>query len=147
MVDRNESLASSLSAVQKPSPTKGKSPIALALQRAKQLRSIASSSTKSALAKETEYYEKCAQNLSLKQDFDVFGFWTGKTNELIPMQLPTLSSIAPDILAIPASTAPLERAFSQIEKVIGSNRHRIGDDNMVKETFIRCNKQYLNYNF
>jgi hypothetical protein len=48
-----------------------------------------------------------------------------------------------DILAIPASTAPLERVFSVASQVLGNNRHSISDANLQKELFIRCNKIFL----
>lgn len=138
-------MASTSSAATTCSPPKENCPMALALQRAKRLRSIAAMNSTSALAKEMDYYERCAQNIVLGEDFDVFAFWAGTKNEFIPGQLPIMASVAPDVLAIPASTAPLERIFSQIGQVIGFNRHRIADGNMAKETFIRCNKQYLYY--
>jgi hypothetical protein len=123
-------------------------PIALALRRAKQTRTTSTTTSMTSLDKELDYYDQFWRSFEPNSDtFNEFAFWSEMRpgNEHNPSSFSVLASIAPDILAIPASTAPLERIFSQIGQVIGFNRNKISDSAMVKEVFIRCNKQYLHY--
>ena len=56
---------------------------------------------------------------------------------------PTIANIAVDILAIPATTAPIERVFSQARLCLGIYRERLSDKNLKEELLIRVNKKIV----
>lgn len=62
-------------------------------------------------------------------------FWHGQMTTM-----PNLYKLATMILAIPATTAPVERLFSQARYCLGNNRHNLDDKNLERELMIRINK-------
>lgn len=58
-------------------------------------------------------------------------------------QFPALSTVACDILATPASTAPVERIFSCGGEVTRGKRNRLTDKNLKREILLRRNKKYI----
>ena len=67
---------------------------------------------------------------------DVLAYW--KTNQY---KFPILAKIACQYLAIPASSAPVERLFSIAGKVFRPDRCSLTDKNFEKLMFIKCNKK------
>jgi len=66
-------------------------------------------------------------------------FWLKKR-----IEYPDLAQIACEILATPASTAPVERIFSSRGEVTRGKRNRLTDHNLEREVFLRRNKKYIN---
>lgn len=75
-----------------------------------------------------------------ERKIDPLDYWVGKLND---EHFPVLAPIACDILAVPASTAPVERIFSTGEDATGGKRNRLTQKNLEREIFIRRNKKYL----
>ena len=69
---------------------------------------------------------------------DPLDYWVGKLKHF-----PVLAPIACDILAVPASTAPVEQIFSTGGDATGGKRNRLMQKNLEREIFIRRNKKYL----
>ena len=62
---------------------------------------------------------------------DSLDYWVGKLKHY-----PVLAPIACDILAVPASTAPVERIFSTGGDATGGKRNRLTQKNLEREIFI-----------
>ncbi len=62
-------------------------------------------------------------------------FWSERLAEF-----PLLANIALDILAVPATTAPVERIFSQTGLCTGDRRDNLSDENLEMEVMIRVNR-------
>ena len=78
---------------------------------------------------------------SYSEDYDPLDFWI---NEM--KMYPLLSSLAFDILSIPASSAPIERVFSTAGEATSGKRNRLTDKNLVECEVLLCkNKEYLLY--
>ena len=73
-----------------------------------------------------------------ERKMDPLDYWVGKLKHF-----PVLAPIACDILAVPASTAPVERIFSTGGDATGGKRNRLTQKNLEREIFIRRNKKYL----
>ena len=58
-------------------------------------------------------------------------------------EYPLLSAIAIDILAIPATSAPVERSFSAAGDSTIGKRNRLSDKNLEREVFLKKNKHFL----
>ena len=56
---------------------------------------------------------------------------------------PLLSSVAVDILTIPASSAPIERVFSTAGESTAGKRNRLSDRNLECEILLRRNRHFL----
>ena len=76
--------------------------------------------------------------VTLPEKEDPVTFWI--SNESI---YPLLSSIAIDLLCIPASSAPVERTFSIAGDSTSGRRNRLSDANLEREVLIRKNRHYL----
>ena len=76
--------------------------------------------------------------ISLPEEVDPITFWID--NEA---NYPLLSSLAIDMLYIPASSAPVERTFSVAGESTSGKRNRLSDRNLEREVLIRNNKHYL----
>ena len=74
----------------------------------------------------------------MPENVDPISFWI--ENEA---GYPLLSSLAIDILCIPASSAPVERTFSTAGESTSGRRNRLSDKNLEREVLIRKNKHYL----
>ena len=61
---------------------------------------------------------------SLADDADPFAFWLDQASVY-----PLLSPVAIDLLAIPASSAPVERVFSTARELTTGKRNRLSDHN------------------
>jgi hypothetical protein len=61
-------------------------------------------------------------------------FWVAKEKTL-----KTRSSIAFDILSVPATTAPIERSFSMARAVFGDRRNRLSNEHLNQELMFRMN--------
>ena len=85
---------------------------------------------------ELEYY--FLSLLTTSERLDPISFWT--ENEA---NYPLLSSLACDMLCIPASSAPVERTFSTAGESTSGRRNRLSDKNLKREVLIRKNKHYL----
>ena len=95
------------------------------------------SATKSAEELEIENYSNYKPNKDDLQS-DPFSFWINQKTVY-----PNLALVACDILATPASTAPVERMFSVAGQASKGIRNRLGDHNLEREVFLRKNKKYL----
>ena len=69
-------------------------------------------------------------------DYDPLVFWN--TNGT---QYPTLSKMARKYLAVPASSAPVERLFSIAGKVFRPDRCSLKDDTFEKLMIVKCNSK------
>ena len=74
----------------------------------------------------------------LPEDFDPLQFWI--ENEAT---YPLLATVAVDVLAIPGSSAPVERVFSTAGESTSGRRNRLADKNLEREVLLRKNKDYL----
>ncbi len=54
-----------------------------------------------------------------------------------------LPAIALDVMAIPATTAPVERVFSHAGCVLGLRRLRLTDENLEREVMMRFNRHFM----
>ena len=75
---------------------------------------------------------------SLAENQDPLSFWTDRVQVY-----PLISSIALDILVIPASSAPVERVFSTAGESTIGKRNRLSDTNLEREVLLKKNKQFL----
>lgn len=66
---------------------------------------------------------------------DPMTFWGLHAHEF-----PTIAKLAMKYLAIPASSAPSERAFSQLKLVVENKRWNTDPDRVCALVFLRCNK-------
>ena len=73
-----------------------------------------------------------------ERKMDPLDYWVGKLKHF-----PVLAPIACDILAVPASTAPVEWIFSTGGDATGGKRNRLTQKNLEREIFIQRNKKYL----
>lgn len=75
---------------------------------------------------------------ALAEHVDPISYWESMTQEY-----PLISSVALDILSIPASSAPIERVFSTAgESTIGKH-NRLADYNLEREIILKKNKHFL----
>lgn len=83
--------------------------------------------------------ENYLQNLQpLSEEIDAVQFWIDAEKTY-----PLLSSIAVDILTIPAASTPIERVFSVAGESTSGKRNRLADKNLEREVLLRKNKLYL----
>ena len=75
---------------------------------------------------------------SVPDEDDPLSFWVEHQDTY-----PNLSSLATDILCVPASSAPVERVFSTAGEATSAKRNRLADKNLEREVLIRKNKVYL----
>ena len=81
---------------------------------------------------------KYLEELVISQDNFPLVFWKQNNS-----QFPILAHVAECILAIPASSAPVERLFSIAGKIFRPDRCRISDENFHKLVFIRSNNSII----
>ena len=77
---------------------------------------------------------KYLEEPALRQNDYPLVFWKENTS-----RFPILSRVAQSLLAIPASSAPVERLFSIAGKLFGPDRCRLSDGHFQKLVFIRSN--------
>jgi hypothetical protein len=83
--------------------------------------------------------EQITKYLEMRYDTasdNCFSFWERKRNVL-----PKLYTLAMIILAVTASSAPVERVFSFSGLFYKPNRSRISDDNLSRLTYLKCNSK------
>ena len=85
---------------------------------------------------EIEHYFSSVATLSEKED--PITFWLNNESTY-----PLLSSLAVDLLCIPASSAPVERTFSTAGESTCGRRNRLSDQNLEREILIRRNRKYF----
>ena len=73
-----------------------------------------------------------------EKKIDPFEYWLMKKNEY-----PDLSRIACEILATPASTAPVEQVLSYRGKVTRGKRNCLTDSNLEREIFLHRSNKYI----
>ena len=64
--------------------------------------------------------------------------WWGENEE----KFPNVSKLARKYLAIPASSAPSERVFSQLKLIVERKRWRMDPARIESVLFLRCNKDF-----
>ena len=95
-------------------------------------RSGTSRQTGGALSEVIEYLShSCSHD---EEDIHVLGFWRDNVNKY-----PTLAKLASTYLALPASSAPVERIFSIGGKVFQPDCCSLTDKTFESLMFIRCN--------
>lgn len=72
----------------------------------------------------------------VQEDRDPLGYWKAKQSEF-----PILTMLAEKYLAIPATSAPVERLFSVAGKLFRPERCNLGDKRFEQLMMIRCNPQ------
>ena len=75
---------------------------------------------------------------TLADDADPFAFWLDQASVY-----PMLSPVAIDVLAIPASSAPVERVVSTAGESTTGKRNRLSDHNLEREVLLRKNRHFL----
>lgn len=75
---------------------------------------------------------------ALAENVDPISYWDGMMQEY-----PLISSVALDILSIPASWAPVERVFLTAGDSTIGKRNRLADNNLEREILLKKNKHYL----
>lgn len=68
---------------------------------------------------------------------DPFSFWNNHR-----IAYPNLASLAGDILAVPATSAPVERVFSRASCVIGK-RVKLSGDRLEREVMLKSNRKFF----
>ena len=84
---------------------------------------------------EIEHYSSVVTTLS---DKDPITFWLNNESAY-----PLLSSLAVDLLCIPASSAPVERTFSTAGESTCGRRNRLCSHNLEREIMLRRNRKYF----
>jgi len=77
-------------------------------------------------------------NLKPNRDVDPLQFWT-KNSQVAPL----VSQLALDILAIPATTAPIERVFSHCGLCVSGKNSLKNDETLYRELKIRVNRHLM----
>lgn len=75
---------------------------------------------------------------TLAENVDPLSYWENQLQEY-----PLISSVALDILTIPASSAPIERVFSTAGEYTTGKRNRLADSNLEREVMLKRNKHFL----
>ena len=75
---------------------------------------------------------------SLADSTDPLLYWQNQI-----LEYPLLSTVALDVLTIPASSAPIERVFSTAGESAGGKRNRLADSNLEREVLLKKNKHFL----
>lgn len=83
----------------------------------------------------TRYFETVE---SLADSVDPLEYWESQSHEY-----PLISAVAVDILAIPATSAPVERVFSSAGESTAGKRNRLSDKNLEREVLLKKNKYFL----
>ena len=83
-------------------------------------------------------YIELSRRGQLKHDNDSLLFWKKNSSEF-----PALASLAKRILSIPASSASVERVFSQGGIIIRPHRSRMNSKTLSMLTFLKCNTGLL----
>ena len=84
---------------------------------------------------EIESYLK--ENYALDEHDNPLEFWKVHTN-----RYPALSALAQDVLVIPATSAPVERVFSQAGIACGGKRNRLAGKQLESEVMLKINEKY-----
>ncbi len=111
----------------------------LIMQNARAKR--ASGSGMSEVAREIRIYHD-SLSPDLAGAVDPISFWDSHLFARNPAYN-ILPGIALDILAIPATTAPVERVFSHAGCALGLRRLRLTDVNLEREVMMRFNKRFM----
>lgn len=74
----------------------------------------------------------------LPEEENPMSFWLKNA-----LKYPALSELAFEILTIPATSAPVERLFSQASIAAGGKRNRLSSENLEREVMVKVNKQFL----
>ena len=77
-------------------------------------------------------------DLASTYDGNALHFWDTKK-----IKYPALHHLALRVLAIPASSAPVERVFSRGGLIMRPHRARLSSDNLAKLIFLKCNEDML----
>lgn len=85
---------------------------------------------------EVERYFQSVESAAEK--VDPLTYWIDQED-----QYPLLSAVAVDILAIPATSAPVERVFSTAGESTVGKRNRLSDKNLECEVLLRKNRHFL----
>lgn len=85
-------------------------------------------------ALEVELNVYIAKSKSFDHKSDPLKFWTDRKEKL-----PLMFDVAVDILAVPATTAPVERVFSRASYILSKKRHNLSDDKLEIELLCRMN--------
>ena len=74
-----------------------------------------------------------------REELYILQYWINKQ-----IAYPKLASVACDILATPATIAPVERIFSSAGEATKGKRNRPSDKKLEREIFLRRNQKYIN---
>ncbi len=108
-------------------------PYAALLQAAR--NSAPSATMQQQREEELRHFEQTIKDAKFE---DSFAFWNAKKAEF-----PLLYKVAVDMLATPATTAPVERVFSQAGLCTGPRSRRVTNENLEHEVLIRVNEHLL----
>ena len=85
---------------------------------------------------EIERYFDTVENL--REVVDPITYWKNQSQDY-----PLLSTIAIDVLTVPASSAAIERVFSTAGDSTTGKRNRLADKNLEREVLLKKNKHFL----
>lgn len=88
--------------------------------------------------KELKDYLDELVNSSISTSENPFEFWCRRASKYTE-----LLSISVDVLAIPATSAPTERIFSQASFLLTRKRHNLDDEKLESELFYKVNSRFL----
>lgn len=69
---------------------------------------------------------------------DPFAFWNERKDKY-----PFMYNVAVDVLAIPATSAPVERVFSRASFILSRKRHNLEDKKLESELFYKVNIEFM----
>lgn len=97
-----------------------------------------STETDSVVVKEVaKYFDDLPYEENCELD-PVIDFWPKNFD-----QYPLLAALATDVLIIPATSAPIERVFSQASIALGCKRVRLTGNNLEREVMLKCNRRFF----
>ena len=87
---------------------------------------------------EFQAYLDCESPQALETSRNPLNFWKDNAQ-----RYPNLAQVARKVFTVPATSAPVERAFSQAGKILRSDRSRLLPKNFENLVFLKVNKGYL----
>jgi hypothetical protein len=89
----------------------------------------------SAAVELSDYLNK---KFAVRYEEDPLEFWTKNSGAY-----PKLAGLAQDIMIIPATSAPVERLFSQASIAIAGRRNRLSGQQLQREVMMKSNKHFM----
>lgn len=75
-----------------------------------------------------------------KEHFNILQWWKARR-----LEYPLLSQFFRDFISVSASSAPSERVFSVLKKIVRPERSRMSSEHFKQMAFISCNKDKIKF--